>query len=740
MEKVESTEKKELNHKSVHILIFAVLGFLPPFLVMAFMRIKKLRAEHHSLNLVGFAKDSDQYIAAASWFLVVWTSLYIAMACGLITFFMAGWFGFPFVLALITALIFATFITAFTVVFAFDKEISFKITFLISSLVAIVAVFAIFIFLLLEGLPAIAEIGFFRFIFGRTWHHDPNNAYVSVYNVFPMITGTFVAATGALIIGGGLGVLTAVCIVWFCPKKLKPFVTQAITLLAGIPSVIFGFFGMQVILPILANISPNDNGSGPLAVAIVLGMMILPTVVAISKNSIEAVSESYFEAGVALGARKERAVFTTVLPSAKSGIFSSLILGIGRAVGETMAVIMVAGNVPSMPGGLFQPFRTLTVNIVFEMAYAEPGSLHQGALIGTGVILLLFVLTINIIFNLVKRRGESVKTPVVFPAIKRTISKPFVMLAQKFSKPQPVQQAACEPFVFEKAVSRSVPTKMIQVMPSVLKWLSFVTLALSLFFLGSVIFYVLFNGLPHINWGLLTGEFAGWGANAPRTLAPAIVTTLMFVLLTSIIAFPIGILAAIFLQEYTKKGSKVAKVIELAVETLAGIPSIVYGLFGMIFFVTILGLGLSITSGSIVVALMVLPTTIRTTQEGLKSVPDTYREGAYALGSGKFRTIFKVVIPSALPSIITMIILGIGRMVAESASLMFTMGSSLGPMPDGYGSSGTTLAVAFYALTRDIRFINEAFAAASILILLVLSLNIGATLAAKFVGKKLKGG
>ncbi|MCL2862313.1 MAG: phosphate ABC transporter permease subunit PstC [Firmicutes bacterium] len=734
------------NKKEIFlILIFSIFGIVLPFTILAYLKLKKLNKDDTSQRLIDSAKKKDKRLTAAVILLVTWISLFVSAACALVVFYATGWFGFPLLIAIVLTIIVAVLVNSLTVAFVFSKEVSFKIIFLISSVVAIIAVFAIFFFLIWEGMPAIAEIGFFRFLFGRTWHHDGDNPQNSIYGVLPMIGGTIVAAIGALIIGGGLGVLTAICIVWFCPKKIRGFLSQTIALLAGLPSVIFGFFGAQVIVPFLANISPTGMGSGPLAVSIILGMMIFPTVVSLSKNSIEAVSSTYYEAGVALGAGKERSVFRTVVPSAKSGILASLILGVGRAVGETMAVIMVAGNVAQMPDGFFAPFRTLTVNIVLEMGYAEPNSLHLGALIASGVVLLMFVLIINIIFNLVKKNPNSNKESVIIPAIKRGITFPMRFILSKISRTTRLADDEVDEFkqrltLEEKRKSAPKINKLsafiVKILPMTARVISYVMLVSSIAFLGGIIIYVLTNGLGHISWQLISGEFSGFGVNHPRTLAPSIVTTLMYVLLTSIIAFPLGILTAVFLQEYTKKGSKVAKAVELAVETLAGVPSIVYGLFGMIFFVNILGLGLSITSGSIVVALMILPVTVRATQEGLKAVPDSYREASYSLGAGKVRTVFRVVIPTALPTIVTVLILGIGRMVAETASLMFTMGSTPRAMPDGYSSSGTTLAVAFYAFTRNMQFINEAFAAASILIILVLVLNITASLTARFLGKK----
>ena len=208
----------------------------------------------------------------------------------------------------------------------------------------------------------------------------------------------------------------------------------------------------------------------------------------------------------------------------------------------------------------------------------------------------------------------------------------------------------------------------------------------------------------------------------------------MTILLSIVIAIPLGIATAIFLNEYTKKGSRFISIIRSAVDILSGVPSIVYGLFGAITFVVLLGGSYSILAGSLTISIMLLPTVIRSTEESLKSVPDSFREGSLALGAGKLRTIFKVVLPSAMPGIIAAVILSIGRVVSESAPFMFTMGASIKPMPDGYMSSGTTLAVALYKLSSENLHTNEAYATACILIVIVLALN----LLAEWVGKKLE--
>jgi phosphate transport system permease protein len=652
--------------------------------------------------------------------IIAWAILsFFVVILSFAVFYIAGMLGFSLAVAIGIAIVVGLAVAVLGILGLVDSNLSARAAFLSASIIVITIVIGIICFIFFSGLAIFREVGFFRFLFGTTWHIHPTDPTLNIYGVFPMMMGTFIAGAGALVIGGGIGVLAAVFISRFCPKKIKPIITQAINMLAGIPSVIYGFFAIQFIVPMFNEISPNGSGTGPLAVAIILGIMIMPMVVALSRASIDAVEKSYYEGAVALGANDSTAVFKVVVPSAKSGIFASLILGLGRAVGETMAVIMVAGNSATMPLGIFESFRTLTTNIVFEMSYSMPGTSHYNALLGTGVVLLIVVLLINIIFNLVKHKVN------IFAPIKRLLPKRKPQASTDVTASESLSPSTyVQGLKFEDMRSSSLSARISKAIPVVLKSLTYVAVVFAVVALVGITTFVLANGLPHINKQLLTGEFTFGG---PRTIAPSIVTTFMVILLAGVIAFPLGIACAIFLNEYSKRGSKIAKYIELAVETLAGIPSILYGLFGGIFFVTFVGLGASITAGSLTVALMLLPVTVRSTQESLKSVPDTYREGAYALGVRKPRTIFKIILPSALPGIVAMIILGVGRIVAETAALIFTMGGSMGGMPEGYNSPGTTLAVAFYRLTEPGIYDNEAFATASILIMIVLALNILAT-------------
>lgn len=276
------------------------------------------------------------------------------------------------------------------------KEKVMKLLFFLTALVSIAAVILICIFLFASGIPAIKEIGVFKFLLGTSW--KPAN---NLYGILPMIVGSFYVTAGALIIGVPIGILTAVFMARFAPRSIYAPLKAAVNLMAGIPSVVYGFFGLVVLVPFIRE-AFGGRGMSVLTASVLLGLMILPTIISVSETSIRAVPESYYEGGLALGASHERSVFSTVLPAAKSGIFAGVVLGIGRAVGETMAVMMVAGNQAVIPDSMLSGVRTLTTNIVLEMGYST--DLHREALIGTAVVLFVFILIINLFLSLFKRR------------------------------------------------------------------------------------------------------------------------------------------------------------------------------------------------------------------------------------------------------------------------------------------------------------------------------------------------
>ena len=272
--------------------------------------------------------------------------------------------------------------------------------FFIAACASVLAVALICVFLFANGIPAMSEIGFLDFLTGKMW--KPNN------DIYGMIVGSLYVTAGAIIVGVPIGILTAVFMAFYCPKQIYKPLKTATELLAGIPSVVYGFFGLVVLVPIIRQLGRDlgfgGNGSSMLTASLLLGMMILPTIIGLTESSLRAVPTQYYEGAVALGATHERAIFRVVLPAAKSGTIAAIVLGVGRAIGETMAVIMVAGNQARMPQGIFRGIRTLTANIVIEMGYAT--DLHREALIATGVVLFVFILIINFCVALLNRRDS----------------------------------------------------------------------------------------------------------------------------------------------------------------------------------------------------------------------------------------------------------------------------------------------------------------------------------------------
>lgn len=565
-----------------------------------------------------------------------------------------------------------------------------KYIFFICSIFAVIVVFSICIFIFIYSLPLFKESGFFKFIFGMDWQPSFNK-----FGIFPMIVGSLYVTILSTLIGGGFGLFTAIYISMFCPKKLKIVLSQIIDLLAGIPSIVYGFFGMIVLVPFLKNISPNGVGEGVLASSIILGIMILPTITSISRYNLEAVYKYYYDGAVALGSTHSQAIFGVIVKAAKSGIFSAMVLGMGRAIGETMAVMMIAGNAPFIPKDLFSYFRTMTINIALEMGYAT--GIHRSSLIATAFVLLLFILLLNIILYLIKGNHinfdfiTSIKDLFFIKNIKKNINE----------------------FSF-----KNIKMKNVSIKSDILKYISIFATIISTLFLLFIVLFILIKGVPYINFNLLFGE----SNNSQMTLFPAIVSTAMMLFMSLIIAVPIGVFSAIYLTEYSKANGKLIYAIRIFTDSLSGIPSIVFGLFGMLIFLDLFGLGRSVFAGSLTLVLIILPSIIRQTEETLISIPASLREGSLALGASKVRTIFKIVLPCGFSGIITAIILSIGRIVGESAALIYTSGA-VRYMPAGYLNAGSSFAVMMWMFSSEGLYINQTFATASILLMIVIFLN-----------------
>ena len=284
-----------------------------------------------------------------------------------------------------------------------------KLVFLIAACCSVLAVALICIFLFMNGVPAIFKIGPLKFLTGTVW--KPGN---NIFGILPMIVGSICVTGLAILMGVPVAILTSVFLSRYCPKKFYGICKSGINLMAGIPSIVYGFFGLVVVVPIIRDfgralkdaglIKNAGDGNSILTTSLILAMMILPTIIGTTESAMRAVPAHYYEGALALGATKERSIFRVIIPAAKSGVIAGIVLGIGRAVGETMAVIMVAGNQPRLVGNLFKGIRTLTGNIVMEMGYAT--GLHREALIATGVVLFVFILIINFSVALLKRRTD----------------------------------------------------------------------------------------------------------------------------------------------------------------------------------------------------------------------------------------------------------------------------------------------------------------------------------------------
>ncbi|WP_235855639.1 phosphate ABC transporter permease PstA [Methanofollis fontis] len=543
---------------------------------------------------------------------------------------------------------------------------------------AVLAVFFIIFFLLRDAVPAFESIGIWNFISGSTW--NPTGAEPA-YGVYPLIVGTVLVTIGAMVVAVPLGIGSALFIAELAPYRLRLIAKPAIELLAGIPSVVYGFFGLIVLTNWLRISFDTPSGESWLAGSILLGVMALPTIISVSEDALSMVPAAFKEGSLALGATHWQTISRVLVPTALSGITASIILGMGRAIGETMAVIMVCGNAAIIPDpitNVLSPVRTLTGTLGIEIGEVAVGSMHYHALFGVAVVLLVITLIVNLAAVAIMKHIRSRQQAVSRAKKKSVMDSENVRLAFRA-----VLVIAAVLFVFlllPPAVAAAVivllagiyfvrdrlPAKHSQ---SVAFALIVLSIGLVLCALVIILSYIIVNGLPAISWEFLTQPPRDLGRSGG--IFPAIVGTLYLVAGAIAFALPIGIGAAIYLSEYTREG-RITGIIRTGIDLLNGMPSIVFGLFGFAFLVLFLNFGVSLLAGMITLGLMILPTVIRTTEEALKNVPGSIREGSLALGATKWQTIRRVVLPPALPGILTGTILSIGRAAGETAPILFT--------------------------------------------------------------------
>lgn len=629
------------------------------------------------------------------------------------------------------------------------KEAALRNLFLACACVAVLAVVLIFVFTFWKAAPVLSQIGLGEFL-SLDW--APTSGH---YGILALLAGSAIVTVGSLAIGVPLAVGCAVFLTEIAGRKVAGVVGTAVDLLAGVPSVVFGFFGLVMLRPLVAS-ATGGLGFGALTVWLVLAVMIVPTITTLTMDALRSIPMGIREASFAMGATRWQTIYKVVLPAARMGIVNAVVLGMGRAIGETMAVLMVVGNAPVIPAGIASPLSTLTSQIALDMGYSS--GLHRSALFGMGVVLFLISAALVGIVRMVSaehegapRRGRGRVGGAMAGAETQTAPQGKAATAQvSVAKPgTPVNAAGTAAAAVAPTAAAEGSRARIQrllasgagkgankgrvndVMLGVFRAAGILTSCV----LALIIAFVAVNGLP-----VMSLDFVfGWphGVNAEGGIFPTIVSTLYVTALAMLICTPVAVLAAVYLAEYAKQG-RLVTFIRYAADTLSSVPSIVMGLFGYAMFVEAMGLGLSMLSAALALALMMLPIVMRTTEEAIRAVPRYIRWGAYGLGATKWQVVSKIVLPSAFPRIATGIVLAIGRAIGETAVVLYTMGQAIN-LPVTPLDSGRPMTIHLYELANEGINMQAAYGTALLLMVMILAFNLFARQLSRRSANKAKG-
>lgn len=650
-----------------------------------------------------------------------------------------------------------------------DSDKVMKYVLLAVSSLAVLIVLLIILFTLGNSVTAIKEIGILDFLFGDVWRPSGNH-----YGALPLIAGSLLVTLGSMVLAVPVGIACAIYISEIAPAKLRSTLKPIVELFSAIPSVVFGFVGMMVIIPALKVLFPDQQlfSNSWLAASIVLALMALPTIISVSEDAIHAVPRSYREASLAMGATKWESIVKVVVPAAVSGISAAIILGVGRAIGETMAVLMLTGNAPIIPDPLWNVFSlisTLTGTIALQLPEAVTGSVTQSALFELGVLLMIIVLIINLlsrhVVNSAKRRiGEGSCKPSLLYRLTGRDSIVPTNISERFSEHRSAMMRCglyLLVFIGVWMFASLVTSDVMSIISALVVLVALigagyvfdnvdstsrqkvciggVTVVMGgvILMLAIIIGHILINGIPALSWEFITTGPTPGGRGGG--IYPAIIGTLELIAGTAVIAFPLGILTGIYLNEYAKD-TRFTRIIREAIDLLNGTPSIVFGMFGMVLFVTGLGFGYSLLAGWITLAFMILPVIIRTTEEALKSVPLDLREASRAMGVTKWKTIYKVVLPAAMGGVVTGSILSIGRAAGETAPIMLT--AAVISQPNLAGSildPVMALPLHLYHLAMDLPGTTELqYGTATVLLIIVLLFFVAASIIRSHYSKKVR--
>lgn len=628
------------------------------------------------------------------------------------------------------------------------KELALKNLFLTCACVAVLAVILIFVFTFWKAIPVITDIGLGEF-FGLTWAPTEGR-----YGILALLAGSGIVTVGSLAIGVPLAVGCAVFLTEIAGKRLAGIVSTAVDLLAGVPSVVYGFFGLVILRPLVAGLT-GGLGFGALTVWLVLAIMIVPTITTLTMDALRSIPMGIREASFAMGATRWQTIYKVVLPAAKMGIVNAVVLGMGRAIGETMAVLMVVGNAPVIPGGIASPLSTITSQIALDMGYSS--GLHRSALFGMGVVLFIISASLVGIVRAVssaresgrghsrRRRAKAADRAVVAGGVNfdhaeapaehapaQTLTADDVTpVTGAVTEAREGSRVRIKRLLAEGAKGGGNKNRTNDLMLGVFRAAGIVTAAV----LVVIIAFVAVNGLPVMSLDFIFG----WpeGVNAEGGIFPTIVSTLYVTALAMLICTPIAVLAAVYLAEYAKQG-RLVTFIRYAADTLSSVPSIVMGLFGYAMFVEAMGFGLSMLSAALALALMMMPIVMRTTEEAIRAVPRYIRWGAYGLGATKWQVVSKIVLPSAFPRIATGIVLAIGRAIGETAVVLYTMGQAIN-LPLTPLDSGRPMTIHLYQLANEGINMQAAYGTALLLMLMILAFNLFARYISRRSASKSKG-
>lgn len=611
-----------------------------------------------------------------------------------------------------------------------------------------------------EAWPGLTTVGISRLFNDPSWH--PVDLQ---FNLVPMIVGTLAVTFGAVTLSAPIGVGTAILLNFYAPHWLARLFRRMIGVLAGIPSVVFGLWGISVILPIIAEISPLGQGQSLLAGVLILGLMTLPTVVVTADAAIAAVAAKHIRSAAALGMGRRAIIWSVVVPAARGGIASGIALQIARSIGETMAVLMICGNIVQVPSSLFAPVRTLTANIALEAGYAD--SEHRAVLFVTGLVLLFLVATTMLVIEWLtwKLSPHSNGTATVDAKIfaQDTELSPSRTTERSSWDVATNSSSNALPVINSPSSNRSSPeleltqTRAgIQFRPWLLNQLSAIFAWGCVACLSIAFFWLIGNVVWQGTEALLSPPTEAVHAEDQATgtildalqqlpvrvkdfltlnptnvgrdggIFPMIVSTTLVICVCIAVSLPLGLGTALYLSELTggREGNlSITRIVRRSLDVLASVPSIVFGLFGNAFFCYTLKMGDSILAGGFTLALMVLPILIRVTEQGIRSVPVEFRHGSAALGLSRWTTLTRIVLPAAAPSIAAGLVLGIGRALSETAALIFTSGYAT-RMPESLLDSGRTLSVHIFEMAMNVPGGNgHAFATAGMLVLILLVIN-----------------